>query len=603
MTKGAPNQRAGMSAPSLFSVRRRCVGLMLCMMAVLQPLAGMAQVSSPNLSDEELTLLGHAGMGGVGMALLERDRPQSSATGDLWAEWQRQRLELLRLSGQWQAIIHDYDSLPADAPEGGRDWLRLRAAEAWLAQGEGEAARDLLLPMLWGEPQAEPQRLAELRRLIVKSYLVDGRQGDAHAAMVRYEQDYDEAGEDSAWIAIKARVMVAQGQADDAALIAVVSDAAEVRAVYALARLKGDAAMDGALLQDVVAALEDPSLDGPLRQEIFAAALVKAERVEAPGERVLALQRLLGLSAVNGVPLAAAADGLWHAYGEYGREVANRHQLLVGDFAPWFERARGYGETAPADAAALYAWLALNAGDAALSVRAHEGFVMLQRAQPRGGELLRSLYLSSSRYSEIRRLPLVMLYHLVDLALDDGDLDGATRLMRQLDAPEGVDLQEWQLLRGRYQIAVGAPSSGAALLLQVADGHALNGMQLEALFKAVFELQNSGREAKSLEVLRAQLARNGQPEAQRKLLYWSANLLQAQGDGLEAARLYLRSAMVADTPADWGEAARHRAAQALAAAGLKREALQLTRALLNESGDAERRMLLQRDIQRLTAQH
>jgi hypothetical protein len=337
MAKGAPNQSAGLSAPSAF---RYFIGVLLLSAASLLPLSVVAQTAS----DPELNLA--------------RER---------------------------------------------------------LMQGDGAAARELLLPLIWGGDIKDQTALAELRRLVIRSYLVEGRQGDAHSAMLRYEQDYGDAVTDSAWIAIKARVMIADGQTDDAALVAVASEDPEGRAVYTLALLKGATAMDEELLRESVAALNNMALDQPLRRALFAAALEKGLAVPVSAERIVVLQQLLTLPEVSGVSTTAAVDGLWSAYSEHGQEAANRQQLLVGDFTPWFDAASRLQATAPMQSQALYVWMALHAESSEYQIKAHELFVSQLSSQPQGEALLRLLYLSSSRYNDLKKAPAAVLYQLVEL--------------------------------------------------------------------------------------------------------------------------------------------------------------------------------------------
>lgn len=284
-----------------------------------------------------------------------------------------------------------------------------------LLVGDGEAARDLLLPLIWDGGSSDPAALAQLRRLVIVSYLVAGRRGDAHSAMLRYEQDYGSSNDDPAWVATKARVMIADGQADDAALVAVVSDDPEGKAVYTLALLKGYAALDEELLQEIAAALNNSEIDLPLRRDVFAAALEKGVAVSLSSERIAVLQRLLMLPRAGGVSVSSAVDGLWIAYGEYGQVVANRLQLLVGDSAPWFEAAARLQQSEPSQALALYAWLAFHGESGEYRAKAHESFAALLLAQPEGEQLLYTLHLDSSRYSDLRQQPLAVAAQLAQL--------------------------------------------------------------------------------------------------------------------------------------------------------------------------------------------
>ncbi|MDZ4261699.1 MAG: hypothetical protein U1B30_05140 [Pseudomonadota bacterium] len=601
MNREAPNQSAGLCASSAFT-SLQCCGAALLLALSLLPLSATAQILVKSEPDE-IGALARVGMADFSLALLERGQPSLSADPEGWMEWQQQKLAILSGQGEWSLIIDEYEAVPAEAPAVYRLWLRLRVAEAYLALADGEAARDLLLPLIWGGSGADNAELAELRRLVILSYLVEGRRADAHSAMLRYEQDYSNAADDPAWSAIKARVMIAEGQLDEAALLTVVSETAAGKALYALALLKGETAMDEQLGHETLAALNNLQLDQPLRQELFAAALEKINTMRERGERVALLQQLLTVPAVSGARTTAAVDALWYGYSEYGQEVANRLQLLVGDSESWFEAAARLRSTEPLQAAALYVWLALHLDDAGLQAQAHENFVSVMRLQPYGTALLRTLYLSSSQYTDVRKLPLAVIYQLVDLALDEADLAQATQLMSHMDAPNGVDLLAWQLRRARLQILSGAAEAGGALLLQLVNSQTLSTGQIDYLLKSVFDLQNGNHHEAAYGVLAALLPKLPDLNRQRQMLYWMADSRMAQGDPFEAARLYLRSAVLTgvDTMDDWAQAARFQAAQALIEAGVVADGVAIYRSLLPLTDDPVQRDQLQREIQRHAA--
>ncbi len=602
MTRGAPNQSAGLCAPSAFITLQRLGAAVLFSALSLLPLSVMAQTGSDSEFDE-LNVLAQGGMVDFSLVLLARDQPALSVDPDGWLRWQQQKIAIFKQRGAWQRIIDEYDLVPAGAPMAYHSWLQHLVVEAYLGQGSGESARDLLLPLIWGGNDREHGDLMALRRLVVMSYLVDGRQGDAHSAMLRYEQDYSDSVDDS-WIATKAWVMIADGQPDDAALIAVASNEPEGRAVYALARLKGYAVMDEQLLSDAIAALSNMQLGQILRQELFVAALDKVVVMPVWAERITALQQLLMVRDVSAVRITAAVDGLWHAYSEHGQEVANRLQLLVGDFSAWFEAAERLQATSALQAGALYVWLTLHLESDELKAKAHEQFVALLYSQPQGDELLRTLYLSSSQYTDFRTVPLAVTYQLIDVALSQGDLAQATQLMSQVVAPQGVDLVGWQLRRARLQILASAPVVGGNLLLELVNGQQLGKVQIRYLLTVIFDLQNANQPELAYEVLTALQSKLPDMNLHREVLYWMADLRMAQGNSLEAARLYLRSAMLvgADTMDGWAQAARYQAALALINAGVVTDGLDIYRSLLTVVDDPERRALLQREIQRHSAQ-
>ena len=84
-------------------------------------------------------------------------------------------------------------------------------------------------------------------------------------------------------------------------------------------------------------------------------------------------------------------------------------------------------------------------------------------------------------------------------------------------------------------------------------------------------------------------------------MFWMADSLAAQGRHVEAARLYLKSAMLPDPHAmdPWAQTARYQAAEALAEAGLRDDARFVYEALLAVTAEPDRQAVLRRSIQQL----
>jgi TolA-binding protein len=97
------------------------------------------------------------------------------------------------------------------------------------------------------------------------------------------------------------------------------------------------------------------------------------------------------------------------------------------------------------------------------------------------------------------------------------------------------------------------------------------------------------------------MQRTNDPKLQRELYYWMAESRKASEAYAEAARLYLKSAMLLDPKAGdpWGQTARYQAADALAHAGMVRDARVLFQQLLKTTTDPGRRAVLNRQLQKL----
>jgi tetratricopeptide (TPR) repeat protein len=121
------------------------------------------------------------------------------------------------------------------------------------------------------------------------------------------------------------------------------------------------------------------------------------------------------------------------------------------------------------------------------------------------------------------------------------------------------------------------------------------------VLQVVFDLQTLGRNQAALEFFHALAGRQLDAEHQRELLYWMADSYKALGDHIQAARLYLQSAIRPGpfTMDPWAQTARFHAAEELAAAGLVDDARRLYQQLLNATHDTGRQAVLRRALQQL----
>lgn len=561
----------------------------------------VAHASQP-LSEElltELSWLSDEGAETLSFMLLAEAEPSLDENPQAWTEWHQKKIELLRQKGRWKEIIQEYETLPVNVPDSHLNWVFAELVKAYLTMGGGEQARDLLLSLIWDSEHDQTQ-LADWRRLVVQSYLVDGRFDNAQTAALRFEQDYPDAEQDADWLGLKARLLIESDRANDAAILTVVSDKPTARSAYVLARLKGLTPLDAEILNEALGWLNQPQLDVTFKQALFTALFEKAKQIPDWPQRIAALERLLEVIHIGVAQTTAVADALWYSLTEYGQQLANQQQLLVGNFGPWFDLADKLSQSGTNQAEALYAWLAINAEGKDINAKAHALLVNSLGQQGRS-ELLRSLYLSSSQFADINVLPLALMYRLVDLALAEPDLGMASRLMSQVDAPEGVDVIEWQLRRARVQILAGVPEHGAEMLQEIVAADSLTNAQIENVLLAVQDLNNKARHEAAYKILAELLHKVPESGWQYELLFWMAEARMAQQQYSDAARLYLRSAKLAkDNQAQgWSDTAYQHAAQALEQAGLLSDAVNVYQALLPNL-DSATRSIYQNQIRRLT---
>lgn len=585
------------SAPVNRMLRRplSAVLLPLCLLAV-SAVEAVEPLSESLLN--EISALSEQGVAALPLLLLAEAEPDLAQAPEAWAAWHRKKIELLRRKEAWQAIIREYERLPMAAPQAHRDWLFAELVRTYLTMGSGGQARDLLLALIWGGEQGQ-QQLPRWRRLVVQSYLVDGRYEDARAAVLRYEQDYPDTGRDPHWLGLKARLLIASGRANEAAILALASDAPAARSAYALARLEGPTPLSDELTEEALVWLAEPSLDLAFKQSLFSALFEKSRQLDDWPQRIAVLERLLGVAHLEVAQVTAVVDALWFSLTEYGRQLANREQLLVGNFGPWFELAAQLDRPGTRQAEALYAWLAIQARGDDINARAHQ-LLVRTLTQKDESDLLRSLYLSSSQFTAVSVLPLALMYRLVDMALAAGDLGLASRLMSGLDAPEGVDVVEWQLRRARVQILAGTPHQGTERLREIVAADTLSDGQMGNLLLALQDLNHQGGHQAAYEILAELVHKVPDSRRQGELYFWMGESRRAQQQYSEAARLYLRAARLSgENDSGWRTLAQRRAAEMLEQAGLVSDAVVLYQGLLAGAAPAQRSVYEER-IRRLT---
>ncbi|ROR29828.1 hypothetical protein [Inmirania thermothiophila] len=552
--------------------RRPRAGLLVALL-----LAASAAAAAPV---EEARRLAEAGAPALALRLLEQ------ADG---AEAEALRLGLLARLRRWDEIVRRTEGAAADPALSAR-------TEALLALGRPQEAVAALREGIWSEPAPAAEALRAWRRLLIRAYLAADRPADAHTAMLRFAQDYGEAGPE--WLALQGRVLIRAGRPSEAARLLEGRREPGLRILRLHALLAGGAApvaVAGALEELRAEAGPDEAGDLLLLEAAVAEAAGDLEAAAAARERLLAaaapVRVLEGL-----VPQGPQA--LWALYAALGRREGNRLRLLWGDDAAWIEAAAGEAAARPVPARGLLAVVAAHGRDPAARGEAAARLAAALRGLPDGDRLLDALFLGAG-HPPHELLPAALRAELAELALRRGAFAEASRLLAGVEAPPGGggDGLAWRLRRARVLILGGRAEEGAQALARVlASPQPLDGPAIDRLLQVVFDLQTLGRHEAALALFDALRRRGVDIGRERELLFWSAESLEALGRHEEAAARYLRSATLLDPGAmdPWAVTARLRAADALAAAGLYGDAARLYDALLAAEGDPQRRALLQR---------
>ncbi|MBU6470422.1 MAG: hypothetical protein KGQ68_07045 [Gammaproteobacteria bacterium] len=568
--------------------------------------AAATQVPAPNLnaapSLQDISNFASAGAPNLALQFIDRDQPDFEMDPEGWMAWERERIYLYRFTRDWQAVIARTAKLPVNLGADFRSWEQARAADAWLQLGKGREARAILRRLIWNpRTPLDDTTLSQLRQLVVRSYLVDQDLADAQTAVIRYRQDYPKDTGD--WPLLEARLFLRTGQPQAALDTLRDSRGPDARMLTLLAALRAGTEPAAKVTQQAEKLANNTKL--PVAQRVHAWYVIAQAALAAndPVAHIQALQAGLGLQPglLDQDPVFGITPGmLWDAYLNYGEELGNQLQLVVGDDQSWFLAASNRYDTKPVRACALFTVVAFNAHSAQQQAVAHWQFASLIQKQKNGGVVLRHLYLDSGRFPAIAGIPPEVRYLLVNDVLAMPDIPLASKLMQGLDRPPpNTDPAAWQLQRAHVFILGGEPDAGIAALDQLfASGEPVDPGDV---LPVLFDLQTIGRNRAAIPFFQALLQDQLTSDQQRQLLFWIADSYKALGNYAQAAELYLRSATLTDPYAmdNWAKSARYQAAQMLAKAGYIEDARNVYQGLLNATSDPGQQALLRHDLQAL----
>ncbi len=552
---------------------------------------------------DSIVELGNAGAPGLALRLLDAGQP--GADGDLtaWFEWERARIALLVRWEQGDRALERLAQAPPGLPQAVRRWIGTQSAWIRLSLEQPAAARRDLRRLLWQQPDAGVSERRAWRRMIVRTYLAEREYADATTAMRRYEQDYSDRQPD--WRVLRARVLLSAGQETGVAELLGEESTPEGEALRLLGALREGTMQPGELfeLARKRAVAAEAGIDKARWWSLAASA---GEAMASSGRVALALDqgvRFAGAFAREDDLFALRADALWMAYERFGRLVGNNLQLLLGNDAAWFEEAQKSLPKSPVRARSLLAVVAAHGADAQARDRAHGRIAAILAEEPGGFDLLKALYLQSSRFPDVSALAPDVRYRLADHALARSDIALATELLATLAAPPpGSDAFAWQLRRARVLVMGGRAAQGAEVLDAILGApQPPSAAQLDQLMQVLFDLQAVGAHVQATALLQRMLELTLSAERRRELLFWLADSRKALGAHVEAAEGYLTSAaLIAARASDpWAQTARYNAAEALTEAGLVDDARRLYTSLLEITDDPKRAAVLRQKLQQL----
>jgi hypothetical protein len=551
--------------------------------------------------------LARDGAPGLALKLLDQVQPDFQQNPDGWLFFEHQRIEIMRGWQQWEVLLERLGGRPREAPADFEQWATVEMANAELQLGRGDAARALLRRLLWQPPGVlTTEQFSLYRRLVIRSYLVDDRLEDARRAMLRYQQDYGNAG--SEWRGLQARVLLRTGRVEDAErlLAGEQSPGPETQALKLLAQLRAQSRPAAAILGDARKAAAAKGVSVANQARLWQ---VGAEAASLMGEHLTAT-RTLEKAALLAYALPSRdtlftfnGDELWKAYRTYAVDEGNAMQLLIGQDQRWLAEAEKWLPKRPEKARAFYSVVMLNATSPETRAAAYDSFLKSVLAMPDGIHLLKKLFLGTGRFPTIGGIPDSVRYLLVDDALSRNDIELATRLMSGLNkAPENADPIEWGLRRARVLILGGRHEEGVEVLTSMIDDFAgMDRHTQDRLVQVIFDLQTVGKHKAAVALFDKLLGQSLTPQLNRELLFWQADSYKALGEHAKAAWRYLQSATLLDAVGmdPWGQTARFHAAEVLADAGLVDDARRLYEGLMKATRDPSRQATIKYKLQEL----
>ncbi len=551
---------------------------------------------------DDAARLARAGAPQLALSVLDRSQPNAADDFDAWSTWQRERAVILRRQNAWEELAAELEVVPDAAPPTYGIWAATERVKALLHAADAVAARQELAALIW-QRRAGAEELRQWRQLVIRSYVVEGRSGDAYTAMLRHRQDYGDGGTEDA--VLRARVLLGAGRPGDAAAELTSVGNSSAQALLALARLRDGAGPEG-IAAEAKKQLED---DGGEEEAQWYWRGVAIEAAAANDDFAGLIQGLEPLiaeesdgNALRGL-VRVSSDRLWNAYLDYARQVGNREQLLMGDDAAWQRLAATESRKYPIRARSIYALLSVEARSEAGRAKAGERFAENLIALPSGDKLLHALYRQSDRYGTTEAIPATIRRILADRAVDGSDLAEAAKLMKGLKPPPtDKGRVMWELRRAKIFLLGGEFQRGEAVLTEmVGRARGLETVLLDRLVQVIFDLQTLDRHDTAYDLLQTLYAKTTHPRLQRELLYWMADSRKAQGNLRVAARLYLQSAILpgAESMDPWAQTARYEAAKALSESGLFADAEVIYHQLLKATESSQRRAVLGRELEQL----
>ncbi len=551
---------------------------------------------------EQLKSISNAGAPFLTLKMLDQAQPNLDADLYNWILWEQERYKILEQWQQWDSILIRIEGLPDDLPEPFKHQLATQHAQAYLNLKQTKTAREIIRPYLWNIDASSSLEYERWRKIIVDSYIEDGRFDDARIAMRRFSQDF--SSQDNVWLETRALILIQSGHLEEAAEVLLDNNDATLKGLSLMVDLQSEKKQAKSVWLESMALAKASSALSKDSAIYWIVALNAAKGLSAVNQ-VVATEAVLKTSFVHiNELLKVDADALWLAYSEYAQLVGNRAELLQGDDASWLRLAENSTKLTPIKARSLLAHIIVTGQNADIIELAAQTYLKtLDLEKQSTTNLLNSLFSQHGQFSDVSKIPVSIRFELVDLALKNADIETATRLMSGLDEhPKNTDLFAWQLRRARVLVLGGQIVEGHQVISQLlTDYQSATTQNTDRIIQVLFDLQTIGAHKEAIINFNQLLGLAIEPRQKREILFWIADSYKALKQHNKAALLYLKSALYAGQKAmdPWAQTARFSAAESLEKAGLIDDSRRILEGLLKAATKASQKASLRHKIQQL----
>ncbi len=575
----------------------------------------------------QLDELIQAGVPSLALSLLETEQKKRPRFTADWYAFEYKRAIIYQARSDWSALDQRISWLFDTAVPGKqitlkiRLWFETRQVIARLRGGEPALALHQLRKLIWlhDVKKIDASLLSVWRRLVIRAYVLLEQNEDAQKALVKYNQDYDEAKQDIDWQLLQAEILLQTSRPRQAVnLLKSIAEEQRTDPVQALLYI-AEIQNYQLLTNSSKARKKISSIAKQMRHRLDGKLLSRAQRwlytyvayraalaLNDVTAQIHNLEAILSLGIeqpILGQRYTVSADDLWALYEVQGLQISNDNNLLVGDDAAWLALIKKLKKKSASKALYVNVALALNSRSVSNRQLANANIVDNLKQRRDGLALINQLYLHSERIDDFAVLPEIIRYSLVDFALNEGDISEAAQLMKTLDEPpQGHDVFAWRMRKARVLVLQGEYSESAALLKQsIEPVHELEDKMLDRYIQVLFDFQTVQQHQLALELFDLIRPAWQSEQVKREIYFWKAESWYALAYYDRSALFYLKSATaLAGQESDlWAQSARFKAAGALVKAGIYEDANKVYQDLLKVTVSDSRKSLIRQNLQKI----